>query len=334
MTLRRLSTLVLGNCLVLAILLLVSEGLYRAFHPDQELYERSFPEPSRSGERDPWARPDNDLGWVATGTDLDTFSKPTAHWTLRVNRQGFRSELDYEQPPPRQGRRILMLGDSFVFGVYIEQPDTLPARLEAQLGDGAQVFNLAIPGWGIDQMYLAYEKFTRAIDPEVVVLVYINDDIPRVFESRRTADKPSFKLVDGELTAREHDRPGWMDWLAARSHIANHAYSRIIRPYESERLTKAIIRRIAAAAHDRHQRFVVVRYPDKSEEFESVKEWDSDLRDFFADEHITHLDPLAEMQSLSAAERDALYLDFDEHPAGPGNAFVARYIAAHALSHP
>jgi hypothetical protein len=153
-----------------------------------------------------------------------------------------------------------------------------------------------------------------------------------VFESDSEDEKPSFKLVRGTLVSRAHDTPGWWDWLAARSHIANHAYARIIRPYESERITKAIVRALAAATSGRGQRFVALRYPDKTEVIETVKEWDTDLSAFFADEGIRHLDPLPEMRALSPAQRHALYLDFDEHPAAAGHAFVARYLAERALN--
>jgi hypothetical protein len=338
MSLRRVAGLVLGNCLVLLVLLGISEALYRAFHPGLELYERTFPNPEsllEEGDSDYWSRTDPELGWVATGKNLHTFSKPTAQWTLHVNKQGFRSAVDYDSLPSKgDATRVMILGDSFVFGIYLDQPDTLSARLEEYLGNGSEVYNVGIPGWGVDQMFLAYEKFVEAIDPDVVVLVYINDDIRRVFEAETENDKPSFRLVGDDLVPRIDDTPGWWDWVAAHSYLANHVYARIVRPYQSERIAKAFIRKLARETAARHQQFVVLRYPDKTEVVADFKEWDVDLSTFFADEGITHLDPLREMRAASEAERQTFYLSFDEHPARAGNSLVARYIATHALNRP
>lgn len=86
----------------------------------------------------------------------------------------------------------MVLGDWFTFGVYVEEPKTLPAHLATQLGEGFELFNVSSPGWGVDQMYLAYRKFVEVLDPDVVVLVYINDDVRRAFESEIEGEKPSF----------------------------------------------------------------------------------------------------------------------------------------------
>jgi hypothetical protein len=38
---------------------------------------------------------------------------------------------------------------------------------------------------GIDQMYLAYEKWENVIRPQVVILAFIDEDVDRVLEAYR-----------------------------------------------------------------------------------------------------------------------------------------------------
>jgi hypothetical protein len=67
----------------------------------------------------------------------------------------------------------MVSGDSFTFGALLDDPDTLTYLLQERLGSGHEVYNLASPGWGLDQMYLAYRKFVDRIDPDIVIVVYI-----------------------------------------------------------------------------------------------------------------------------------------------------------------
>jgi len=80
----------------------------------------------------------------------------------------------------REGlRRIVVLGDSVVFGHGLESSQAFPQLLEASLrasGRDVDVFNLALPGWSTRQERLAYERIARKYKPNAVILaVCLND---------------------------------------------------------------------------------------------------------------------------------------------------------------
>jgi hypothetical protein len=324
------------NILVLSALLVAAEGAYRMLSPAGVFYRRTH----RGGDEKharTWARPHPRLGWVFSGTNLDTFRGSTRKWAASANEEGFRSPYDYRGRGAKAGVvRVMMLGDSFVFGPYLDDSDTLSARLQQRLGPGYQVDNFGMPGWGIDQMYLAYLEYVDVVEPDIVVAVYIDDDVMRVFEAFRgttSMNKPSFDAVDGRLMLRDGDDSGLFDRLAAVSIIANRFYKHVYRPRVSDRIARALFRELARETRRRGQKLVVVRYPTKGE---ILRNWDDQVFDFkelFGSEQIVFLDPRDEMRAAAAAVgyRD-FYLHDDAHPAREGNRFVARYIAENALS--
>jgi len=108
----------------------------------------------------------------------------------------------------RASRRIAILGDSFTFGLYVEYEQTWGHQLESLLGNGAQVLNFGVDGYGVDQAYLRYEKDATRWHPDVVILGAINDDLRRTmcvyaflcFErAKMPFAKPRFVLKEQQL---------------------------------------------------------------------------------------------------------------------------------------
>jgi hypothetical protein len=75
--------------------------------------------------------------------------------------------------------RVALLGDSFTFGLEVSYADSWGQQLERQLGDGAQVLNFGVDGYGVDQASLKYERQVRAWRPDVVILSIVDHDIER-----------------------------------------------------------------------------------------------------------------------------------------------------------
>jgi hypothetical protein len=109
----------------------------------------------------------------------------------------------------RTGRtRIAIVGDSFTFGAEVSYEYTWGHFLEKVLGSNFQVLNFGVNGYGVDQMYLRYEKDVRSWKPNIVILGFIADDLGRTmnvypFLSAPTwgnpFSKPRFILRDGNL---------------------------------------------------------------------------------------------------------------------------------------
>jgi lysophospholipase L1-like esterase len=94
------------------------------------------------------------------------------HW----NRDGLRDQ-DYGPKPPAV-RRILMLGDSFTWGIGVMDDEAIFARLlEKQLG--VEILNGGRPGSVTGQWIELWRHVGPAFDPDLVVLVYFLRDVMR-----------------------------------------------------------------------------------------------------------------------------------------------------------
>ena len=76
-------------------------------------------------------------------------------------------------------RRIALVGDSFTFGLEVAFEQTWGQELARILGDGAQVLNFGVDGYGVDQAVLRYRRDVVAWHPDVVILGLIHDDFRR-----------------------------------------------------------------------------------------------------------------------------------------------------------
>lgn len=94
------------------------------------------------------------------------------HYT--VSALGTRGE---EPPPPDPNRpAVVVLGDSYSFGMGVNDGEQYAAQMQAALGDAATVVNLGSPGWGLTQEIRRYYDVGAAYQPEVVVLQFCAND--------------------------------------------------------------------------------------------------------------------------------------------------------------
>ena len=108
-------------------------------------------------------------------------------WRFRVTRHGTRGE-DFPLEKPPGERRLLCLGDSFAFGMWSDEDETLVGHVarranerERELGSGAtwRAVNLGVPGYHSGQQLVALEETGLALDPDVVMLFFNSNDIER-----------------------------------------------------------------------------------------------------------------------------------------------------------
>jgi hypothetical protein len=129
--------------------------------------------------------------------------------TITSNVDGFRSRRELR---PGDGRaRIVVLGDSMVFGVGVEEPERFTELLEQREPDW-RVENLGMVGFGPDLMLRALETAGLDPKPDVVVLGMFSHDVYRVAPEAQGAGfpVPRFTLVDGKLeTVPYPDPPAW-----------------------------------------------------------------------------------------------------------------------------
>ena len=105
--------------------------------------------------------------------------------SYRINDVGFRGAEEEVWDAPGV-RRVVLLGDSYAFGLGVDQDATLSAQLEVRLenaGQQAAVLNLGVPGFHTGQELAMAERVGFELDPELVVLLYCgNDEVGEAFQ--------------------------------------------------------------------------------------------------------------------------------------------------------
>lgn len=151
-------------------------------------------------------------------------------WT--TNSQQLRATREYSIAKPAGTRRVAALGDSFTFGLGVNDDETYPAVLQARLRTGCpdtvEVINFGVGGYGLSQELELFERYAAPFAPDVVVYQFYSNDI---------ADNVQFAVhrLDGDsLVVRTPDeRPQLMGakrltekipgypWLVTHSALLN-----------------------------------------------------------------------------------------------------------------
>ena len=112
---------------------------------------------------------DAELGWRLTSAITVSHAAHDFEVIYETN------DLGYRDRPRTAGlaagwRRVLLHGDSQVFGWGVAAADRFSDLIEAQ-ADDLEVWNLAVPGYGLDQQVLAYEAMDQLPASYVVFLI-------------------------------------------------------------------------------------------------------------------------------------------------------------------
>lgn len=107
---------------------------------------------------------------------------------VTVNSLGLRGG---EQVPREDALRVLLLGDSLLFGLELQDEEAPGARLEETLArqssQPVQVFNAAVPGYSTVQARCQLEELLPVLRPQVVVMSFLlsNDSTPSPMADER-----------------------------------------------------------------------------------------------------------------------------------------------------
>ena len=120
------------------------------------------------------------------------------------------SSLGFRGPEPEAGSPVvLVIGDSFVFGMGVNDEETFPARLQVELRrslPGVVVHNAGVPGYTIDDERELWHEKLSALHPDLVVLCHNGSDIkemarPTSFRRAMRWDPNVPELADDEVAA-------------------------------------------------------------------------------------------------------------------------------------
>lgn len=168
---------------------------------------------------------DPTLGWAHKPNEEGHFESFGFDTIIRINSHGFRGpERSFSRPDDKQ--RIIVLGDSFVWGFGVEEADIFTTQLERSLGDGTEVINLGVSGYSTDQELLLYRDIGRRYNADLVILTVATNDV--ALNSRPVAyvvyEKPVFEL-DGETLQLTNQPVPVKNWFTRSIFsLASHSY--------------------------------------------------------------------------------------------------------------
>ncbi|TWW08096.1 hypothetical protein E3A20_27760 [Planctomyces bekefii] len=108
--------------------------------------------------------------------NLDEVAMPDRYQPHRLitNRQGFRNINSLLLGSSRQ--RILAIGDSFTYGLHIDNHETWPAILESQQSE-REIVNAGIPGYTITHELDLFVNRAQLIAPDITILQVLDNDL-------------------------------------------------------------------------------------------------------------------------------------------------------------
>jgi len=122
----------------------------------------------------------------------------------------------------------VLLGDSYTFGVGVDDQDVYASRLQNLVGSAWRVVNGGMAGWGIDSEIKWFFQTGSHYQPRAVVLQFCSND---PWDSNTGVTT----VADGRFTFHSvpasSQKPAWMDWASRSSLLQrSHLYS-LIRSY-------------------------------------------------------------------------------------------------------
>lgn len=142
------------------------------------------------------------------------------NYEYTVNSQGFRTAADVVTPKSDPRQRILFVGDSFTFGVGVDDSATYPARVAARLRQwcdtSVETVNAGVGGFGTSHELSFLQHYGWRLEPDVVVLGFLTGD------AVDNSLNGLHRLVDGRLEEiPASQRPGW-GLIKAHKHVPGY----------------------------------------------------------------------------------------------------------------
>jgi hypothetical protein len=289
-------------CLSVLLTLAVGEVALRvsgAYRPPDEPVQTARPEIYRTHPQ---------VGYAMWPSKTMTYRYPETSQELIPlvsNSDGFRTAREFDE---RDGRlRILVVGDSFVFGQGVRAEERVTEQLEA-MESGWRVDNMGMTGWGLDLMVRAIERYGRKANPDIVVLAVYTDDFRRLLPYYAGVGfaYPKFELVGGELISVPFPYPRFWERLRLVQGIYQSRWQLHRNRYD---LNQALLNRYLEDASEIGFDPVVVFFPGRAD-----TEEDKTRRQFLARWTSSRGVPFADLTDpMQRAGADQVFIEDNWH---------------------
>jgi hypothetical protein len=249
--------------------------------------------PSRGlavNEKSRFCRFDHELGWAPLENITEVQSGEHRSYLVHQNQFGLRGPDDMRPEKTSARKRVLVLGDSYVWGVGASQEELFTTP--EVYGTNDELINCGVSGYGTDQEYLFYLRTGQKFDVDQVVVAFtLYNDVENNLNSKQYSyPKPYFTLNGGQLVLHnDHVRYSIVDsffrdlqrdcrvWNLAHGGFGGLINTLLRKPQkqletdvavsETDRqgieLTLAILKKLKEAVEARHAEFYVVFIPYK-----------------------------------------------------------------------
>jgi lysophospholipase L1-like esterase len=188
--------------LVLGILLF--EGLLRVWDSATEVKDEIFVNDSNKIHQY-----DSLLGWRLVPDSSGAEKRTEFDSVYNINGQGFRDDKNYAFKKEEGKERVIFLGDSFTFGIGVENGKTIPKLFEKK--GNYETLNFGSSGYDVGQYFLILKEIGMKYGPDAVVFdIYLGNDIEDVRLSHPyqwSKPKPYFKEENGEIVLKNSPVP-------------------------------------------------------------------------------------------------------------------------------
>jgi hypothetical protein len=320
------------------------------------LFANDLLEPTQGRNSAVYQMHDEELGWVnIPNLRMDEIYGPGTY--LQTNSLSLRSDSNSPRAIPDGKKRILCSGDSFTLGIGVSNLETWCAAL-ASLDPSLETANLGEAGYGIDQMYLKYQRLADSLDHNLHIVAFITDDFRRLgLETFVGWDKPAFQLEDGELVLINTPvarRAFYVPWLSSHRHffddlrviqlgdralrklgLANSSPGAVDTEQKRREIALALFDRLEELGRSKGATTVLVYLKQRIQPVQGEEERIAWLREEMRARGIILIDLASEFDSLPA---EALTRAFLPPPWGhyspEGHSMVARMLLEKMRVHP
>jgi len=167
-------------------------------------------------------------GALVTVTDGVLFPQPSVEltnsdgpyiWKAKHNASGFRESAPTPAYPPKGKRRLLALGDSWVYGFSVTQGHTVSDRVEARMPE-IDMVNAGVFGSSAFDMLRRYTELVDELHPDGIVL-----GLPHNHHRQEdmASQRASFYLHPSPRPRSDLRTYLWLRWLLAEARAPRYA---------------------------------------------------------------------------------------------------------------
>ena len=257
----------------------------------------------------------------------------------RISSQGLRDRV-YGPKPPAGMRRVVCVGDSFVFGVGVPPKLTMVRSLERRLGHSVEVVNAGRPGMNFTKELAAAPELLRELGASRLIMVFIANDVSfGAALSRKELEIYDLISIRDTHLSEDHLDRHWLrhsrlfSWISARRQLARIGretidwYTRLYDPrYNADGLS-ALQKQFAKVANLPNCRSVLVLYPllEGLQQGYPLKEVHTRVSEMARKAELPVLDLAPAF--LGQATAEMWVHSCDHHPNGRAHAIAAAAIA-------